>query len=153
MLSTFDRGRCPGDIFLAILADACVGRLGREAVASACIGKLEGTEKMGPWYRTRLAYDVPRCSRVNWIVFVVVFALRCVLCVTAHCAKRTDSYVLCLHLNKEVHGWKCTAGARLHIWYEHVVRTYQVLREVTLISGVLMHERMLVILTSIAHNL
>ena len=126
------------------MADACVGRLVGEAVASARIGKLEGTEKMGPWYRTRLAYDVPRCSRVNWIVFVVV---------SAHRAKRTDSYVLYLHLNKEVHGWKCTAGARLHIWYEHVVRTYQVLREVMLFSGVLMHERMLVILTSIAHNL
>ena len=77
--------------FLAILADACVGRFVREAVASARIGKLEGTEKMGPWYRTRLAYDVPRCSRVNWIVFVVVFA---------HRAKRTDSYMPYLHVNK-----------------------------------------------------
>lgn len=63
MLSTFDRGRCPGDIFLAILADACVGRVVREAAASARIGKLEGTEKMRPFYRA-IAYSIVRYALV-----------------------------------------------------------------------------------------
>lgn len=60
---TEDVGQGTSGIFLAILADACVGRLGREAVASARIGKLEGTEKMRPFNRA-IAHSIVRYALV-----------------------------------------------------------------------------------------